>query len=282
METEADIILNLVEESASSMGGCDPIWLRKRYLPEFKTVEAIKEDSVGQDILMLHGLMGALSNWDSTLPFLADFSNPICLQLPILTGHSSEIKVKALAVYAEAFVRLRKLQPISLCGNSLGGHVALRLALARPELVDCLILSGSSGLYEHTVDSLPLRPSKEYIREHMGRVFSQQKFVTNEAVDEIYTVLSSKLRLLSIINAARSAKKDNLLERLSEIQAPTLLLWGEEDQVTTMQVAEMFHKNIPNSTLLTVKNCGHAPMIEHPEWFAEQCRLFLEKNSKKK
>jgi pimeloyl-ACP methyl ester carboxylesterase len=48
-----------------------------------------------------------------------------------------------------------------------------------------------------------------------------------------------------------------------------------------MQVAEMFHKLIPNSTLVTIKNCGHAPMIEHPEWFAEEVQKFLAKHSKR-
>jgi pimeloyl-ACP methyl ester carboxylesterase len=67
---------------------------------------------------------------------------------------------------------------------------------------------------------------------------------------------------------------------LGQVKVPTLLLWGEDDQVTTMEVAEMFHQLIPNSTLVTVKNCGHAPMIEHPEWFADEVEKFLRKNSR--
>jgi pimeloyl-ACP methyl ester carboxylesterase len=109
----------------------------------------------------------------------------------------------------------------------------------------------------------------------MSRVFYNQKFVTAEAVNEVLTILSSRVNTLNLIHAARSAKKDNMLSLLKQIKTPTLLLWGEDDLVTTMEVAETFQKNLGNAKLITIKGCGHAPMIEHPEWFAEQVKAFL-------
>ena len=50
--------------------------------------------------------------------------------------------------------------------------------------------------------------------------------------------------------------------------------------MTTMEVAEMFHNLIPNSQLVSIKKCGHAPMIEHPEWFSEEVKKFLKKHSR--
>ncbi len=269
-------IFTEIKKTAHRLGSCDPLWLKAEEDPVFSSVEP---GGNGPDILLLHGLLGALSNWDSLLPELTSFANPIALHFPILTGHRSEVRVKALSVFTEFFIRQRQMQPVTLCGNSLGGHVALRLALASPEMVDCLVLSGSSGLYEHSVDSLPIRPDKNYVREHMGRVFAQQRFVTPEAVDEIHAILSDRKYVLNLIHAARSAKKDNMQRELKNLRMPTLLLWGEDDQVTTMEVAEIFHKNIPNSKLVTMKNCGHAPMIEHPEWFAEEMKKFLMEHS---
>jgi pimeloyl-ACP methyl ester carboxylesterase len=236
--------------------------------------------SEGPDLVLLHGLFGALSNWDSVQPLMANYSKPIALSLPLLSAHRSEVKVKSLAVYTEYFVRERGFAPVSLCGNSLGGHVALRLCLAAPELVDCLILTATSGLYEHSVDSLPVRPGYTFVREHMEKVFFNQKFVTEEAIGEIVSILEDRGRVLNLIHAARSAKKDNLKDLLGQIKVPTLLLWGEDDIVTTMEVAETFHKLIPNSRLVSIKNCGHAPMIEHPEWFAEQVKKFLGEHSR--
>jgi 2-hydroxy-6-oxonona-2,4-dienedioate hydrolase len=273
----AKSIFKFVKDSLSRIGSDDPLWLKQEKEPEFKTVEM---GDAGPDMVLLHGLFGALSNWDTVQPLMAKYSKPIALSLPLLSAHRSEVKVKSLAVYTEYFVRSREFTPVTLCGNSLGGHVALRLCLAAPELVDCLILTATSGLYEHSVDSLPVRPGYEFVREHMEKVFFNQKFVTEEAIGEIVRILEDRARVLNLIHAARSAKKDNLKDLLGQIKVPTLLLWGEDDTVTTMEVAEMFHSLIPNSQLISIKNCGHAPMIEHPEWFAEEVRKFLGKHSR--
>ena len=252
-------------------------WLKTGEEPIFKTVE---EGGTGPEMLCLHGLFGALSNWDSVFPLFQQYTKPIALQFPLITAPRNDVKVKNLAAYTWYFTKKRQLDPVILCGNSMGGHVALRMYLADPSAVDCLILTGTSGLYEHSVDSLPVRPDQRFIREHMARVFYNQAFITDEAVNTIYEVIRDRKNVLNIINAARSAKKDYLLKYLKDIKVPTLLLWGEDDLVTTMDVAETFHKNIPNSTLVTIKNCGHAPMIEHPEWFASEVKKFLQANSR--
>lgn len=270
-------IFKFIKESLPKLGSSDPLWVVNEEEPTFKTVEMGQN---GPELVLLHGLFGALSNWDTVQPLMANYSKPIALSLPLLTAHRSEVKVKALAMYAEYFVRNRGFAPVSLCGNSLGGHVALRLCLAAPQLVDCLVLTATSGLYEHSVDSLPVRPGREFVEEHMRKVFVNEKFVTEEAIMEIVSILEDRGRVLNLIHAARSAKKDNLKDLLGQIKVPTLLLWGEDDQVTTMEVAEMFHKLIPNSQLVTVKKCGHAPMIEHPEWFSEEVQKFLKKHSR--
>ena len=270
-------IFKLIKKSLPKLGSSDPLWVVNEQEPTFKTVEM---GDKGPDVVLLHGLFGALSNWDSVQPLMAEYSKTLALSLPLLTAHRSEVKVKALSMYAEYFVRSRNFAPVTLCGNSLGGHVALRLYLGAPQLVDCLILTATSGLYEHSVDSLPVRPGREFVEEHMRKVFSNHKFVTDEAIMEIVRILEDRGRVLNLIHAARSAKKDNLKDLLGTIKVPTLLLWGEDDQVTTMEVAEMFHKLIPNSQLVSIKNCGHAPMIEHPEWFSEEVKKFLKKHSR--
>jgi len=269
-------ILKKLQTSADKMGACEPRWLRKNRLPKY--VVDSRGDS-GPEMLLLHGLFGAMSNWESTAPIMSQFAKVHALDFPLLTAHRSEVKVKSLAAFTEGFLRKEKMGKAVLCGNSLGGHVALRLCLAAPELVDCMVLSGTSGLYEHSVDSLPVRIGESFVREHMKRVFFKEDLVTDQAVKEVVSILSNRLNTLNLIHAARSAKKDNLLEFLKEIEVPTLLLWGEDDHITTMEVAKIFHKNIKNSELVTIKNCGHAPMIEHPEWFASETEKFLKKHS---
>lgn len=262
-----------LRQSAESMGGgCEPLWLKQGRLPKF-TYEEFGDK--GPRLILLHGLFGAASNWNSVIPLLATFCRPINLRFPLIELHSSEARVKALAVYTEAFIRTIGEDRVFLCGNSLGGHVALRLALARPDLVRAMILAASSGLYEHSVEALPLRPNATFVRTHMAKVFFNQAFVTEEAIQEIADILKPKGNVLKMIQAARSAKKDNLQSVLPTVNIPSLLLWGTNDNVTTMEVANLFHSLLPQSILRTIEQCGHAPMIEHPEWFAEEVRTFL-------
>ncbi len=269
-------VFDKVRKSLERMQGPTPRWLEEGKTPNFEYHE---QGTKGPVIILLHGLLGALSNWDSVLPLFADFSRAIALKFPISTGHSSEVRIKSLAAFTEFFIRQNNFEKVILCGNSLGGHVALRVALSSPDLVDSLILSGSSGLYEHTADSLPVRPKSDFIRSHMKRVFVNQKFITDEGVNEILEILSKRSNHLNLIHAARSAKRDNLQKVLPQVNFPTLLLWGEEDEITTMGVAKIFDDLIPDSKLITIGQCGHAPMIEHPEWFSQQVKTFLAERS---
>jgi pimeloyl-ACP methyl ester carboxylesterase len=274
MSTE---LIEVVRASADRMGQCDPLWLKRNSFPG---LEVTTGGNNGPRVLLLHGLFGAVSNWNDVCPLLKVFSRPLAVKFPILSGHTSEVKVKALAVLVEYYIRQENIGPVILCGNSLGGHVALRIALSSPELVDCLILAGASGLYEHTADTLPVRPGYAFVVEHMNRVFYNKKFVTHEAVDEVVEILKRKKHILNLIHTARSAKKDNLYHQLPMIKCPSLLLWGEEDLITTMDVGRVFHERLPDSEFYSIRECGHAPMIEHPVWFAERVKEFLIKHNR--
>ncbi len=285
MVKDAVSVFPLIRKTAEKLGSCDPQWLKTGIRPDIQVeipapTGTPEEQSKKPEMLLMHGLFGALSNWESTIPLFEKYSRPIAIEFPITKAHRSEVKVKSLAAMTEFYLRENELEPTVLCGNSMGGHVALRICLANPELVDCLILSGTSGLYEHSVDALPIRPDKKFVRDHMHRVFKNEQFITDQAVDEIANILKSRVSTLNLIHAARSAKKDNLEKLLGQIKVPTLLLWGEEDEVTTMDVAEQFHRLIPHSELISIKNCGHAPMIEYPEWFSENVERFLRKHSR--
>lgn len=146
-------IFKEVLQSASSMGACEPRWLHEGTVPQFECAEF---GDRGPNMILLHGLFGAMSNWGLTISLFSKFAKVFNLSFPLLTGHRSEVRVKALAAYTEFFIRSRNLAPVVLCGNSLGGHVALRLSLVAPELIDCMVLAGASGLYEHSVDTLPI------------------------------------------------------------------------------------------------------------------------------
>lgn len=249
-----------------------PSWLSKNEEPKIDFVEA---GTKGRNILLLHGLFGAVSNWDSVYNLLKEFANPIAISFPIATGKVSDITVSSLTLLTEYFIRTHDFKDLILCGNSLGGHIALRVALESPELFDKMILSGSSGLYEHQVEKLPLKPTAKFVSDQMSKVFYNKDFITDDGVKSILDSLLNKKVFLNYVIAAKSAKHDNLENVLSNIASETLLLWGEDDEVTPIDIAHTFNKLIKNSTLKTIKSCGHAPMIEYPEWFAQEIKTFI-------
>ena len=274
LKEQEDALFEQLESSASILGDCNPLWLKERRIPNF---ESTKNGSKGEKVLLLHGLFGAMSNWDDLIPFAKNELQLEALSFPLIKGHKSEVRVRDLALYTECFLRTHYQEPITLCGNSLGGHVALLVALHHPELVKSLILSGSSGLYEHVVSGMPVRPAPEFWRGQLERVFYNQDFVTEERLNEVVEVLKDRSTFLKILSTARSAKHDNLQDVLTKIPHPTLLLWGANDEVTPVDVANTFKSLLPNATLVLVDNCGHAPMIEHPKWFAQEMIKFLKR-----
>ncbi len=124
-----------------------------------------------------------------------------------------------------AFLDAERVPPAVVVGNSLGGHVALDLALHAPDRVRALVLSGSSGLLEKSFTrGVPRRPSAEFVREKMAEVFYDPATVTAERVDAVRDIVSRRSYTLRAIQVSRSARRSNLEDRLREIRCPTLLV----------------------------------------------------------
>ncbi|MBT3559596.1 MAG: alpha/beta hydrolase, partial [Flavobacteriaceae bacterium] len=88
-------------------------------------------------------------------------------------------------------------------------------------------------------------------------------------VDEVYEAVNNRNKLIKILAFAKSAIRHNMAKDLPEIKIPVCLIWGKNDIVTPPDVADEFHKLLPNSDLYWIDKCGHVPMMEHPEKFNE-------------
>jgi pimeloyl-ACP methyl ester carboxylesterase len=133
-----------------------------------------------------------------------------------------------------------------------------------------VILSGSSGLFERGFTrNVPHVPTAEYVRTKMEEIFYDPTLVTPEWVSAVRRVVTTRSTALRVVRFARAAKRHNLEADLHRITVPTLLVWGKDDRVTPSDVAERFHQLIPESELVFITNCGHAPMLERPEAFNE-------------
>jgi pimeloyl-ACP methyl ester carboxylesterase len=236
------------------------------------------DEGQGQVLLLLHGLFGALSNWEDVVNCFSKNYRVVIPMLPIYEMPIKEAGLEGLQKFLEDFVAFRKIENMILMGNSLGGHVGLLYTLSNEDKVEKLILTGSSGLFEDSMGgSYPKRGNYEYIKERVAYTFYDPSVATKELVDEVFDTTRSIPKCLRIVAIAKSAQRNNLAEDITRIKTPTLLVWGLNDTITPPLVAHEFNRLIPNSELYFIDKCSHAPMMEHPEKFNEIVSNYLNK-----
>ncbi len=234
------------------------------------------DEGKGQVLMLLHGLFGALSNWEGVVNRFSKQYRVVIPMLPIYDMPIKEAGLEGLRTFVEKFVEEMKLDHLIIMGNSLGGHIALLYTLHNEQKVDKLILTGSSGLFENAMGgSYPRRGSYDYIRERVAYTFYDPAVASKDLVDEVFETTKSIPKCMRIVAIAKSAQRNNLASDLPKIAVPTLLVWGLNDTITPPMVAYEFNRLIPNSTLQFIDQCCHAPMMEHPERFNEIVEDFL-------
>jgi len=227
------------------------------------------EAGEGQAIIVLHGLMGGLSNFDETFKYFSKKGYQVLIpELPLYSLPLLKTNVKNLAKFLYNFIEFKKLDNAILVGNSLGGHIGLYFTKHYPEKVKALVLTGSSGLYEKSMgDSYPKRGNYEYIQEKARAVFYNPDVATKELVDDIFKIVNNRSSVIRTLSIAKSAIRHNMADDLPIMNQPTCLIWGKQDTVTPPEVADGFHDLLPDSDLFWIDKCGHAAMMETPEEF---------------
>ncbi len=227
-------------------------------------------------LLLLHGLFGALSNFEGILNAFGNKYNVVVPILPIFEIPIRKLSVSGLVEHVFNFVEFKGYNKVNVLGNSLGGHIALLFVLGHPDKVNSIILTGSSGLFESAMGStFPKRGDYDYIKKKTENTFYDPSVATKELVDEVYNTVNDRNKAIRVIATAKSAVRHNLGDKLQHIKAPTLLIWGANDNVTPPFVGEKFNELIPNSTLIFINECGHAPMMENPKEFNQHLESFL-------
>jgi pimeloyl-ACP methyl ester carboxylesterase len=247
--------------------------LRRQHQHGFEYVD----EGQGPVLLLLHGLFGALSNWEQVVEEFSPRYRVIIPVLPVYDMPLLQATVPGLQAYVENFVEKLALPPAFIVlGNSLGGHIALVYALHNPARVSQLVLTGSSGLFEDGMGgSFPKRGDYNFVHERVGYTFYDPAVATKELVDEVFAVTNSNAKCLRMISIARSAQRHNLARELHRIAVPALLIWGLNDTITPPSVAHEFERLLPAATLCFLDHCGHAPMMERPAAFNRCLARFL-------
>ena len=235
----------------------------------------------GTPMIILHGLMGGLSNFNNVAQFFPEKGYKVIIpelplfELPLLTTN-----VNSFAKYLKEFISHKKLDKVILLGNSLGGHIGLLYTKQYPQNVKALVITGSSGLYESAMgESYPKRGDRNYIKTKTENVFYDPAIATKELVDEVFETVNDRVKLIRTLAIAKSAIRHNMGKDLPKMNTPTCIIWGENDSVTPPEVGTEFHEKLPDSDLFWIKKCGHAAMMEHPDTFNEILIAWLEKRS---
>jgi 2-hydroxy-6-oxonona-2,4-dienedioate hydrolase len=190
------------------------------------------EEGEGEPLVLLHGLFGALSNFQDLIEYFRHHNKVVVPILPLFDLDLLHTSVGGLEKFVTKFLEHRDYKGINLLGNSLGGHVALMHVLRHPERIKSIILTGSSGLFESGMgDTYPKRGDYDYIRKKTELTFYDPAVATKELVDEVYETVNIRLKAIKIIALAKSAIRNNLGEELNQIQQPTLLIWGNNDAI---------------------------------------------------
>ena len=229
------------------------------------------EQGAGQPIVILHGLMGGLSNFAGVSDYFPKNGYRVIIpELPIYDLPLKQTNVAEFAEYLHRFLTFKGLKDVILLGNSLGGHIGLVFSKTYPEMVRSLVLTGSSGLYENSMgDSYPKRENYDYIKAKSEEVFYDPAVATKEIVDEVFETVNDRNKLIKTLAIAKSAIRHNMSKDLPKMETQTCLIWGKNDNVTPPEVADEFNKLLPNADLFWIEKCGHAPMMEHPDRFNE-------------
>ena len=231
----------------------------------------------GTPIVILHGLMGGLSNFQGVMDFFPSQGYRVVVpELPIYDRPLLKTTVKSFAVFVNDFLKHLKLTEVILVGNSLGGHIALLQTKMNPAIVKALVITGSSGLYESAMgDSYPKRGDYEFIKKKAQDVFYDPATANKEIVDEVYATVNDRIKLVKTLAIAKSAIRHNMSKDLPKMKTPTCIIWGKNDIVTPPNVADEFNALLPDSDLFWIDKCGHAPMMEHPDTFNQLLEAWL-------
>lgn len=238
----------------------------------------------GSPVILIHGLMDSALNWSKNLDALAQTHRVWAIDL-IGFGFSSRVtaptySLKYFARTVQEFMDARGITRASIVGHSLGGAVALELALAEPARVERLILIAPGTYVVNLPFALNLAARVPYIPRALigmamtstrARVSAQRHALGNparfdpQAARQYARPLHVKGTADALVAMAASPRASDLPAGLKNIAAPTLILWGDRDLAVPVEHGGHHERNLPNAEFVILEGAGHTPQIEYPD-----------------
>jgi len=253
--------------------------------------EGNQNDSI--PLVLVHGTSSSLHTWDSIVPALTDKKRVIRFDLPAfgLTGPSLErdYSIPFYNKFIDSLLIKLGVKQYAIVGNSLGGSIAWNQALAYPDKVKQLILVNSGGYPKKNEkgnigfklastpvvgDVLLKFTPRGIIRKSVEDVYSDKTKVSEVLVQRYFDLLLREGNRQATIDIFKQRKFGGS-EKIKFIQTPTLIIWGEDDQLIDVSNAYLFQKDIRNSQLVIIPKTGHVPMEENPTPFINTISSFI-------
>ena len=252
-------------------------------------------------ILLLHGSNASLQTFEPLVDILKGRYRVISYDQPGhgLTGPHPRDDYSAQGMFdaLDAVIDATDVEQFAIAGNSMGGWVAWRYVLQRPENISALILMNASGappaadaekprlylgarIVQNPVGRFLMQhiTPRSIIRQSILDSVAEDAFVTEEMVDRYWELLRYPGNRRATGLRAVAHREPEYGQQLSEVAVPTLILWGTEDHVVPLHNATTFHEMIPNAELHILDGIGHLPMEEAPSRTAMALEQFLDAN----
>lgn len=244
----------------------------------------------GIPVLLLHGFDSSLLEFRRLVLLLAEHAQVWAMDL-LGFGFcdrtaTEKVDPKAIKQHVLSFCQQVIGQPVVLVGASMGGGVAIDFAVSHPDWVKQLILIDPVGFATGTAASKVMFPpidkwATNFLRSPTVRRKISEKAYYDRTLVTPDAQLCASLHLLmpnwqaALIAFTKSGGYTFLSKKVSQINLPTLVLWGRQDQILGVKDAARFHKEISDCELIWIEQCGHVPHLEKPRETANHIAQFL-------
>ena len=253
-----------------------------------------QEKGMGTPLVLIHGYTSSTYSWKDVFEPLSRNFRVIALDLKGFGFSGKPDGDYTRRGQAQLVTHLRDhlgIEKAWLGGNSMGGEVALNVALANPNRVGGLILIDTAGFEVKGSSSLApayvripvvgrvltalALTSDKVVREGVEKCFFDDAKVTAERVAYYYRPLTTRGGQLAALRARTQAGQFPIVQDLGRVNARTLIIWGAEDAVIPLEAGRTMNSLIKGSKLVIIEKCGHVPQEEMPERVVDEIVSFI-------